>query len=166
MFLLYEELNTLQTKPAHGSANRSVYIMNMQYFSLPLCVYGSVCMCVCSKAKSSFPPLMITGTIDCNADEQASSARGVQQNLDMFKALTFMFFYAVMKLNSDVGGSWLSLRKHDVKQRACSVKVNCASASHPRTTRSDQPGGLSDITFRTHLFAHRLLNHPPSTPTS
>ncbi|KAF3843181.1 hypothetical protein F7725_002030 [Dissostichus mawsoni] len=82
---------------------------------LSVCVCVCVCVCV---AKSSFPPLMITGTIDCNADEQASSACGVQRNLDMFKALTFMFFYAGMKLNADVAGSWLSLTKHDVKQRA------------------------------------------------
>lgn len=70
---------------------------------------------------------MITGTIDCNTDEQASTACGTQKNLDMFKALTFMFFvffYAGMKLNSDVVGSWLSLREHDVKQRAPLVKVS------------------------------------------
>ena len=74
---------------------------------------------------------MITGTIDCNTDEQARSARGAQRNLDMFKALTFMFFHAGMKLNSDVAGSWLSLKKHDVKQRAWLVKVN-RSGSHGR----------------------------------
>ena len=67
--------------------------------------------CVCSKAKSSFPPLMITGTIDCNADEQARSARGVQRDLDMFKALTFMFFYAGMKLNADVAGQLALVNK-------------------------------------------------------
>lgn len=92
--------------------------MNVQYFIL----------CVCSKAKRSFPPLMITGTIDCNADEQANTARGVQRNLDMFKVLTFMFFHAGMKENADVGGSWLSLRKHDVKQRGSLVKVKRSSA--------------------------------------
>lgn len=71
---------------------------------------------------------MITGTIDCNADEQANTARGVQRNLDMFKVLTFMFFHAGMKENADVGGSWLSLRKHDVKQRGSLVKVKRSSA--------------------------------------
>ena len=96
-----------------------------------VCVWAWACMCACSKAKSSFPPSMITGTIDCNTDEQARSARGAQRNLDMFKALTFMFFHAGMKLNSDVAGSWLSLKKHDVKQRAWLAKVN-RSGSHGR----------------------------------
>lgn len=35
-----------------------------------------------------------------------------------------MFFYAGMKLNADAADSWLSLKKHNVKQRAWLVKVN------------------------------------------
>jgi len=85
VFISYEDvdLNTLTTKPALGSANRKVYIMNMQYFVLSVykCVCECLCVCVCvsSQAKNSFPPLMITGTIDCNADEQTRSARGVEK---------------------------------------------------------------------------------------
>lgn len=61
--------------------SRSVYIMNTQYFIQPscVCVGVGVCWCVCFKAKSSFPPLMITGTIDCDVDERARSARGVTE---------------------------------------------------------------------------------------
>lgn len=34
------------------------------------------------------------------------------------------FFNAAMKLNADAADSWLSLKKHNVKQRAWLVKVN------------------------------------------
>lgn len=44
-----DELNILQTKPAHGSANLSVYTVNMHYLILTLCVCLCTCVCVSSK---------------------------------------------------------------------------------------------------------------------
>lgn len=58
-----------------------------------------------------------------------------------------------MELKADGAGSWLSLTKHDVKQRTWLAKVNCspspsdylhllANAGHSGT---DEPGGLDTL---------------------
>lgn len=78
---------------------------------------------------SSFPLLMIAGTIDCDADEQARSACGIPRNLDMFKAPAFMLFYAGMKLNAEC---WWQLAL--IKKTRCQTEAHVAQ-SQPLVTR-------------------------------
>lgn len=68
---------------------------------------------------------MITGTIDCNADEQASSARGVERDLDMFNALTFMFCHAAPRPYADVVVSCFSFGNMMSNRGPGLMKANC-----------------------------------------
>lgn len=52
------------------------------------------------------------------------------------------YFTPVWSWMLNAGGSWLSLRKHDVKQRPTLPKVNHSSRGQPQPLRVLQPGGL------------------------